>query len=58
MLCDISMIYNTNIIKVPKTNQKLGEKSLKLIASAIWNSLNINIKNADNIDVFKQRLMK
>ncbi len=43
---------------MPKTNLKLGEKSFKFRASAIWNGLNINIKNADNIDVFKQRLMK
>ncbi len=49
---------NTNILKVPKTNLKLGEKSFKFRASALWNGLNINIKNADNIDVFKQRLMK
>ncbi len=27
--------------------------SLKFRASALWNGLNINIKNADNIDVFK-----
>ncbi len=40
-----------------KTNLKLGEKSFKFRASALWNGLNINIKNADNIDVFKQRLM-
>ncbi len=46
---------NTNILKVPKTNLNLGEKSFKFRALAFWNSLNINIKNADNIDVFKQR---
>ncbi len=49
---------NTNILKVPKTNLKLGEKSFKFRASALWNGFNIIIKNADNIDVFKQRLMK
>ncbi len=49
---------NTNILKMPKTNLKLVEKSFKFRASALWNGLNINIKNADNIDVFKQRLMK
>ncbi len=49
---------NTNILQVPQTNLKLEEKSFKLRASAHWNGLNINIKNADNIDVFKQRLMK
>ncbi len=49
---------NTNILKVPKTNLKLGQKFFKFRASALWNGLNINIKNADNIDVFKQRLMK
>ncbi len=49
---------NTNILKVPKTNLKLREKSFKFRASTLWNGLNINIKNAGNIDVFKQRLMK
>ncbi len=49
---------NSNILKVPKINLKLGEKSFKFRASALWNGLNINIKNADNIDVFKQKLMK
>ncbi len=49
---------NTNILKVPKTNLKLGEISFKFRASALWNGLNINIKNADNIDVFKQKLTK
>ncbi len=49
---------NTNILKVPKVNLKLGEKSFKFRASALLNGLNVNIKNADNIDVFKQRLMK
>ncbi len=49
---------NTNILKVPKINLKLGEKSFKFRASALWNGLNIKIENADNIDVFKQRLMK
>ncbi len=49
---------NTNILKVPKTNLKFREKSFKFRASALWNGFNINIKNADNIDVFKQRLMK
>ncbi len=42
---------NTNKLKVPKTNLKLGEKSFKFRASVLWNGLNINIKNADNIDV-------
>ncbi len=49
---------NTNILKVPNTNLKLGEKSFKFRASALWNGLNTNSRNADNIDVFKQRLMK
>ncbi len=49
---------NNNILKVPKTNLKLGEKSFKFRVSAFWNGLDINIKNDDNIDVFKQRLMK
>ncbi len=49
---------NTNILKVPKTNLKLGEKSFKFRASALWNGLNINFKNAGNIDVFKKRLIK
>ncbi len=35
-----------------------GHLSFKFRASALWNGLNIKIKNADNIDVFKQRLMK
>ncbi len=48
---------NTNILKVPKTHLKLGEKSFKFRASTLWNGLNINIKNAVNIDVFKQRPM-
>ncbi len=44
---------NTNILKVPKTNYlKLGEKSFKFTASALWNGLNINITNADNIRCF------
>ncbi len=45
-----------NILKVPKPNLNLGEKSFKFRASALWNGLNINIKNADNIDVFKKDL--
>ncbi len=49
---------NITILKVPKTNLKLGEKSFKFRASPLWHGLNINIKNADNVDVFKQRLMK
>ncbi len=49
---------NTNILKVPNTNLKLGEKSFKFRASALWNGLNTNSRNADNIDVFKQRLLK
>ncbi len=44
---------NTDILKVPKTNLKLGKQSFKFRASALWNGLNINIKNANNIDVFK-----
>ncbi len=48
---------NTNILKVPKTNLKLGEKSFKSTASALWNGPNINFKNADNIDVFKVILL-
>ncbi len=43
---------------MPKTNLKLGEISFKFRATALWNGLNINIKNADNIDVFKQKLTK
>ncbi len=46
------------MLKVPNTNLKIGEKSFKFRASAFWNGLNINIKNADNIDVFKQTPMK
>ncbi len=46
---------STNILKVSKPNLKLGEKSFKFRASALWNGLNINIKNADNIYIFKQK---
>ncbi len=48
----LSCYHITNILKVPKTNLKLGVKSFKFRASALWNGLNINIKYADNIDVF------
>ncbi len=48
---------NNNILKVPKTNLRLGEKSFKFRTSALWNGLNISITNVDNIDVSKQRLI-
>ncbi len=49
---------NTNMVKVPKTNIKIGKISLKFRAPALWNGHNINIKNADSINVLKHRLMK
>ncbi len=41
---------NTNMLKVPKSNLRIREKSFIFRASALW--------NADNIDVYKQRLME
>ena len=39
---------------VPKTNQvKYGTKSLRNLASKIWNSLPLQIKTAENLDIFK-----
>ena len=39
---------------VPKTNQvKYGTKSLRNLAPKIWNSLPLQIKTAENLDIFK-----
>ena len=39
---------------VPKTNQvKYGTKRLRNLAPKIWNSLPLQIKTAENLDIFK-----
>ncbi len=31
-----------------------GKHSIKYVASILWNSINVNIENTDNVNVFKK----
>ncbi len=32
-----------------------GKQSIKYIAGILWNSINVDIKNTDNVNVFKRK---
>jgi hypothetical protein len=45
------------LLHIPKTNCKtLGDRSFAHAAPQLWNSLPLNVRNCDNISVFKKRL--
>ncbi len=33
-----------------------GKQSIKYIAGILWNSINVHIKNTDNVNVFKRKI--
>ncbi len=33
-----------------------GKHSIKYVASILWNSINVDIKNTDNVNVFKRKI--
>ncbi len=38
-----------------KTNT-YGKHSITYVAGILWNSINVNIKNTDNVNVFKRKI--
>ena len=46
-----------NLLTIPKTNTKtLGNKSFYVAAPTVWNSLPLEIRNSESLDIFKSRL--
>ena len=50
--------YKSNL-NIPRRNQvTFGTKSLKFYGPKIWNALPVNIKTAENLNVFKDLIRK
>ncbi len=52
---ELAIVYIKHTASLKALDYRWGLGGLNL---PLWNDLNINIKNADSIDVFKERLMK
>ena len=45
-----------NLMSVPRTKTKLGERSFTVAGPSIWNALPDSVKTADSIETFKSNL--
>ena len=49
---------NSQLLEVPRTKLKTGQRSFGYRAAVLWNSLNCDVKQATNVDTFKSRCRK
>ena len=44
------------LLHVPRASNALSDRAFSVVAPKMWNSLDVNTRNAENISVFKKRL--
>ncbi len=49
---------SSHLLQVPKTKLKTGQRSFSYRAAVLWNKLDSDVKQASNIDIFKDRCRK
>ncbi len=50
-------LWDNNKMKLYKfKTMTYGKHSIKYVAGILWNSINVNLKTADNVNVFKRNI--
>ena len=47
---------NQSLLQLPHTSKTFGQRSFSYAAPSLWNNLPLPIRNADNVNIFKNML--